>query len=138
MAADKALRLVIVTPEKTVFDEPVAGLRFPLYDGEIGVLPGRLPLIGRLGAGELKVSLAGDEFLVRIGQKYQVLATSGERAGRPVNVIGSRLRGTEIGFTAFDSDGYSRRFEGRVDGSRMTGEAIRDGAAAVRWTATRQ
>lgn len=61
MAADKALRLVIVTPEKTVFDEPVTGLRFPLFDGEIGVLPGRLPLIGRLGAGELKVSLAGGE-----------------------------------------------------------------------------
>ncbi len=61
MAADQALRLVIVTPEKTVFDEPVAGLRFPLYDGEIGVLPGRLPLIGRLGAGDLKVSLAGGE-----------------------------------------------------------------------------
>ena len=84
------------------------------------------------------MSLAGDEFNVRIGQKYQVLATSGERAGRPVNVIGSRLRGTEIGFTAFDRDGYSRRFEGRVDGSRMSGETMRDGASPVRWTATRE
>jgi F-type H+-transporting ATPase subunit epsilon len=55
--AAKTLRLVIVTPEKTLLDEPVAALRFPLYDGDIGILPGRLPLIGRLGAGELKVTL---------------------------------------------------------------------------------
>lgn len=53
MAAHKHLRLVLVTPEKTLLDEPVSALRFPLYDGQIGVLPGRAPLVGRLGAGEL-------------------------------------------------------------------------------------
>jgi len=61
MAIDKSLRLVIVTPERTIFDETVTGLRFPLYDGDIGVLPGRLPLIGRLGAGELKVGMSAGE-----------------------------------------------------------------------------
>src|SRR5689334_10012541 len=55
MVAQNPLRLVIVTPEKTVYDEIVTSLRFPLYDGDIGILPGRLPLIGRLGAGELKI-----------------------------------------------------------------------------------
>lgn len=58
MATHKDLRLVIVTPEKTVFDEHVSGLRFPLYDGDIGILPGRLPLIGRLGTGELHIKYA--------------------------------------------------------------------------------
>jgi F-type H+-transporting ATPase subunit epsilon len=57
----RSLRLVIVTPEKTVFDEPASSMRFPLYDGDIGILPGRLPLIGRLGAGELHVRLADAE-----------------------------------------------------------------------------
>jgi F-type H+-transporting ATPase subunit epsilon len=47
------LRLVVVTPEKPLLDEPVTALRFPLYDGQIGVLPGRAPLVGRLGYGEL-------------------------------------------------------------------------------------
>lgn len=61
MAIDKSLRLVIVTPERTIFEETVTGLRFPLYDGDIGVLPGRLPLIGRLGAGELKVGMSTGE-----------------------------------------------------------------------------
>ena len=61
MATDKTLRLVIVTPEKTLFDETVSSLRFPLFDGAIGILPGRLPLIGRLGAGELKVHVGGQD-----------------------------------------------------------------------------
>ncbi|MDZ4687247.1 MAG: ATP synthase F1 subunit epsilon [Planctomycetaceae bacterium] len=61
MATGKPLRLVIVTPEKTLLDETVSALRFPLYDGDIGILPGRLPLIGRLGSGELKVTLDSGE-----------------------------------------------------------------------------
>jgi F-type H+-transporting ATPase subunit epsilon len=56
MAAGDKLRLIVVTPERTLLDEPVAALRFPLYDGDIGILPGRLPLIGRLGAGELHIT----------------------------------------------------------------------------------
>ena len=56
-----SLRLVIVTPERTLLDEPVSALRFPLYDGDIGILPGRLPLIGRLGTGELKLTSSSGE-----------------------------------------------------------------------------
>ena len=56
MALEKSLRLVIVTPEKTLLDEVVTRLSFPLYDGDIGILPGRLPLIGRLGTGELRLT----------------------------------------------------------------------------------
>ncbi len=63
MAIEKTLQLVIVTPEKTLLDEPVTALSFPLYDGGIGILPGRLPLIGRLGTGELKVTQPGGERL---------------------------------------------------------------------------
>lgn len=56
MVAAKQLRLVLVTPEKTLLDEPVDSLRLPLYDGQIGILPGRAPIVGRLGYGELKMS----------------------------------------------------------------------------------
>lgn len=56
MAQD--LRLVLVTPEKTLLDEPVQSLRFPLFDGQIGILPGRAPLVGRLGIGELRLTTA--------------------------------------------------------------------------------
>ena len=73
MVGDK-LRLVIVTPERTLLDEPVSALRFPLYDGDIGILPGRLPLIGRLGCGELKVTTAkGEQHFFIDGGFVQVL-----------------------------------------------------------------
>lgn len=52
----QTVRLVLVTPEVTLLDEPVAAPRFPLHDGQIGILPGRAPMIGRLGYGELKVT----------------------------------------------------------------------------------
>lgn len=60
MASQKQLRLVLVTPEKTLMDEPVESLRFPLFDGQIGVLPGRAPLVGRLGEGELHIERDSD------------------------------------------------------------------------------
>ncbi len=51
---DGGLRCVVVTPERAVLDEPVEFVALPMYDGELGVLPGRAPLIGRLGYGELR------------------------------------------------------------------------------------
>ena len=50
------LRLVLVTPEKTLFDLPVASIRVPMFDGSAGIYPGRAPLVGRLGIGELKLN----------------------------------------------------------------------------------
>jgi F-type H+-transporting ATPase subunit epsilon len=55
---EKKIQCVVVTPEKTLFDELVDFVALPLYDGELGVLPGRAPLIGRLGHGELRTRSA--------------------------------------------------------------------------------
>lgn len=50
----KTIQCVVVTPERAVLDEAVDFVALPMYDGELGVLPGRAPLIGRLGYGELR------------------------------------------------------------------------------------
>ena len=49
------LNLVLVTPEKTLFDRPVASVQLPLFDGSAGFYPGRAPLVGRLGRGALNL-----------------------------------------------------------------------------------
>jgi F-type H+-transporting ATPase subunit epsilon len=54
-APSESLRCVVVTPERALLDEPADFVVVPLYDGELGVLPGRLPLVGRLGFGELRL-----------------------------------------------------------------------------------
>jgi F-type H+-transporting ATPase subunit epsilon len=53
------LQLIVVTPESTVLETPAEFVALPLFDGEIGILPGRAPLIGRLGYGELRVVSGG-------------------------------------------------------------------------------
>ena len=61
MVLPNEIRLVLTTPETTLLDEPVRALQVPLYDGQMGIYPGRAPLIGRLGYGELKITTTGDE-----------------------------------------------------------------------------
>jgi F-type H+-transporting ATPase subunit epsilon len=51
----RALHCLVVTPESTVLDTQADFIALPLFDGECGILPGRSPLIGRLGFGELRI-----------------------------------------------------------------------------------
>ena len=52
---ERTLRCVVVTPEAQILDEQVDFVALPMYDGELGVMPGRAPLIGQLGSGELRL-----------------------------------------------------------------------------------
>ena len=61
--ADAPLHCVVVTPESTVIDTPAEFVALPLYDGEVGIAPGRAPLIGRLGYGELRIRPPGDSVI---------------------------------------------------------------------------
>ena len=54
------LECVVVTPERAVLDEQTDFVALPMHDGELGVLPGRAPLIGRLGCGELRIGQGED------------------------------------------------------------------------------
>lgn len=55
----RELHCVVVTPERALVDKPAEFVALPMYDGELGVLPGRRPLIGRLGYGELRIRQGG-------------------------------------------------------------------------------
>lgn len=52
--SSRKLQCVVVTPERTILDTAADSVVVPMYDGELGVLPGRAALIGRLGPGELR------------------------------------------------------------------------------------
>jgi F-type H+-transporting ATPase subunit epsilon len=56
----RSVQCVVVTPERTVVDVSVDFVSIPMYDGELGVLPGRAPLVGRLGPGELRTRRGND------------------------------------------------------------------------------
>ena len=52
---------VVVTPEQMALEEKADFVALPLFDGEIGILPGHSPLIGRLGYGEMRLRTQGQE-----------------------------------------------------------------------------
>ena len=55
-----ALQCIVVTPEATELETTADFVALPLFDGEVGIAPGRAPLIGRLGYGELRVRRGGE------------------------------------------------------------------------------
>ena len=61
MSIPNQFRLVVVTPEKTLLDESVDSVQVPLYDGMAGIFPGRAPMVGRLGFGEMTVNAGGSK-----------------------------------------------------------------------------
>lgn len=60
--AGMAFNCVVVTPEEQVVDQQVSQVVFPAFDGQIGILTNRAPLLAKLGVGELKLTMtAGGE-----------------------------------------------------------------------------
>src|SRR5438105_14040494 len=77
-SAGRTLQCVVVTPERAVLDAKVDFVALPMYDGELGVLPGRAPLIGRLGYGELRT---------RVGENVERFYVDGGFAQVRANVV---------------------------------------------------
>jgi len=64
------LTLEIVTPEARVYSDTVDTVVIPTVEGEIGILPGHIPLLTQVGAGELRVSKNGKTELLAIGDGF--------------------------------------------------------------------
>jgi F-type H+-transporting ATPase subunit epsilon len=56
--AKKSIHCKVVTPSAAIVDGQVAYASVPLSDGLMGFLPGRAPLLARLGLGELRLDFA--------------------------------------------------------------------------------
>jgi F-type H+-transporting ATPase subunit epsilon len=51
-----SLTLEIVTPEAKVYSDTIDSVVIPTVEGEIGILPGHIPLLAQIAQGELRVS----------------------------------------------------------------------------------
>ena len=78
------LQLEIVTPEKLVYSDTIETVVLPTVEGEVGILPGHLPLLTQLEPGELRVMKASKPETLAVGggfvevsaDKVSVLAES--------------------------------------------------------------
>ncbi|MBI2480413.1 MAG: ATP synthase F1 subunit epsilon [Planctomycetia bacterium] len=102
------LNCIVVTPEKTALETKAEFVAMPLYDGEIGILPGHSPMIGRLGYGEMRIRAGGKE------TRYYVDGGFVQVADNVVSILTNRA----------------------VLGTSLDGEAARVQLAAAKRTAT--
>ena len=64
------LILEIVTPEARVYSDTIDTVVIPTVDGEIGILPGHLPLLSQVVDGELRVTKNGQTVSLVIGAGF--------------------------------------------------------------------
>lgn len=84
------LLLEIVTPDGIAFSEEVQTLTVPSADGELGILPGHVPLFAKLVEGEVQIETGkerlflsiGGGFLETTGRKTSVLVTKAVNADK--------------------------------------------------------
>ena len=62
-----ALTLEIVTPEAKVYSDTIDSVVIPTVEGEIGVLPGHIPLLTQVADGELRVTKGGATQWLAVG-----------------------------------------------------------------------
>ncbi len=65
-----ALTLEIVTPEARVYSDTIDTVVIPTAQGEIGILPGHIPLLTKVEAGELRVTKSGQTTWLAVGAGF--------------------------------------------------------------------
>jgi F-type H+-transporting ATPase subunit epsilon len=55
MAKGDTFHCSVITPERAVLEADATFVAFPAHDGEVGILPGRAPLLFKMGTGLLRV-----------------------------------------------------------------------------------
>tara|TARA_B110000037_G_C17070430_1_gene485630 strand:+ start:1162 stop:1572 length:411 start_codon:yes stop_codon:yes gene_type:complete len=77
-----SLQLEIVTPEASVYNSTVDSVVMPTTTGEVGIMPGHIPLVTEIQAGEIVVQNNGKSeslavskgFAQCVGDKVSILA----------------------------------------------------------------
>jgi len=120
-----ALTLEIVTPEARVYSDTIETVVIPTMEGEIGILPGHIPLLTQVAAGELRVTkngriehlAVGGGFAEVQGDKVSVLAESAITEEKiDLNAVEEARKRAEVALKEkFDLDpGEVERLEGVV------------------------
>ncbi|MBA4157311.1 MAG: F0F1 ATP synthase subunit epsilon [Gemmatimonadetes bacterium] len=54
-----ALRVSVISPERTVYEGAADSVVAPAWDGELGIMRGHAPLMALLGEGQLRIRRGG-------------------------------------------------------------------------------
>ncbi len=85
-----SIRCVVVTPERTELEREAESIVLPMFDGELGILAGRAPMIGRLGFGTLRLQTAAGP------ERYYVDGGFAQVEGNVVNILTGRAIAADL------------------------------------------
>jgi F-type H+-transporting ATPase subunit epsilon len=78
------LTLEIVTPEAKVYSDTIDSVVIPTMEGEVGILPGHIPLLTKVANGELRVTKGAQTLHLAVGGGFA------EIDGDKVSVLAER------------------------------------------------
>ena len=70
-----SLTLEIVTPEARVYSDTIDSVVIPTTSGEVGILPGHIPLLTQIEHGELRVTKNGVTTLLAVSGGFAEVET---------------------------------------------------------------
>ena len=81
------MRVLVISPERAVFDGEADSVIAPAYDGQVGILPRHAPFMTLLGKGILTIRQGGGTSRFRVrGGFLQVVSNT-------VRVVAEQVRG---------------------------------------------
>jgi F-type H+-transporting ATPase subunit epsilon len=79
-----ALHVVVLSPERTVYEGTAEQVVAPAYNGSLGIMRGHAPLMALLGEGSLRITSGGQEL------RYTVAGGFLQVADNQVTVLSER------------------------------------------------
>jgi F-type H+-transporting ATPase subunit epsilon len=71
------MRVLVISPEASLYDGDADSVVVPVYDGEVGILPNHAPFMAPLGRGTMTVTRAGAPTRFRVnGGFLQVVSNT--------------------------------------------------------------
>lgn len=74
MASQQTFHCTVVTPERSLLDCEAKFAALPAWDGEIGILHDRAPILCRLGIGVLRVETSAEKHVLYIEGGFAEMA----------------------------------------------------------------
>src|ERR1051326_4644774 len=71
------LTLEIVTPEAKVYSDTIDSVVIPTVEGEIGILPGHIPLLTQVEHGELRVTKGNETIWLAVSGGFAGVEAAG-------------------------------------------------------------
>ncbi len=83
------MRVLVISPDRAVYDGPAESVIAPAFDGEVGILPRHAPFMTLLGTGTLSVRRGGATTRFRVqGGFLQVVSNT-------VRVVAEHVQGDQ-------------------------------------------